>query len=60
LVGGAEERRSRWAVAGRLVSGLAGLLIAWIVFYGAGRALLAIPTAFHDGTIWAYENLTTD
>ena len=29
-----------------------GLLIAWIYFYEIGRALLLIPTSFHDGTVW--------
>jgi len=31
---------------------LAGILIAWFFFYLAGESLLAIPTAFHEGTLW--------
>ncbi len=29
-----------------------GLLAAWVFFYVAGRSLLTIPDAFHDGTYW--------
>ncbi len=29
-----------------------GFLIAWLFFYETGRALLLIPTSFHDGTFW--------
>jgi len=31
---------------------VAGLLLAWIFFYLVGEALLAIPTAFHEGKLW--------
>ncbi|HEV2688724.1 MAG TPA: hypothetical protein VGV35_09225 [Bryobacteraceae bacterium] len=40
----------------RLVFGallpFAGLIIAWLFFYGVGRSLLLIPASVHDGTIW--------
>jgi hypothetical protein len=29
-----------------------GLLMTWVVFYYLGRFLVALPTAFHDGTLW--------
>jgi len=29
-----------------------GLFIAWFFVYLIGEALLAIPTAFHEGTLW--------
>ena len=32
-----------------------GLLAAWLFFYLAGRALLLIPVAVHDGTVWSSE-----
>ncbi len=31
---------------------IAGLLLAWLFFYGIGRTLLLIPSAVHDGTVW--------
>lgn len=31
---------------------VAGLLLAWIVFYGVGRVLMSIPASVHDGTAW--------
>lgn len=27
-------------------------LVAWLVFYSFGRALLLLPTSFHEGTLW--------
>lgn len=32
---------------------LAGLLLAWIVFYGISRVLMLIPASVHDGTAWS-------
>ncbi len=29
-----------------------GFLVLWFAFYLLGRGLLAIPTEFHDGTLW--------
>jgi len=31
---------------------LLALLLLWLGFYAVGRSLLAIPSAFHEGTIW--------
>lgn len=31
---------------------LAGLVVAWFFFYLVGEALLALPSSFHEGTIW--------
>jgi hypothetical protein len=36
----------------RMIQGLAGLATAWLVFYLAGRLLLALPDSFHEGTYW--------
>ena len=30
----------------------AAFLFLWFVFYVAGRALLLMPTSFHEGTLW--------
>ena len=47
---------SRWMTttlqACRLVI---ALFVAWLVFYAAGRGLLTIPSAFHEGTVWRGE-----
>jgi hypothetical protein len=29
-----------------------GVLAAWFFFYLIGEALLALPTSFHEGTLW--------
>jgi len=31
---------------------LLSFMLAWLVFYSAGRTLLKLPTSFHEGTIW--------
>jgi len=50
-----EDRKSarRW-VQGLLLAGqgLFGFLLLWYAFYLVGQTLLAIPYAFHEGTIW--------
>ena len=33
--------------------GLFGFVLLWYAFYLVGLTLLAIPHAFHEGTIWA-------
>ncbi|MBE2214534.1 MAG: rhomboid family protein [Opitutaceae bacterium] len=49
------ERRGwlgRVARAGQFVA--AGV-VAWLVFYFAGRMLLQVPAEFHEGTVWQGE-----
>lgn len=29
-----------------------GLVLTWLFFYWTGEALLRLPSAFHDGTVW--------
>jgi hypothetical protein len=31
---------------------IAGVLLAWLFFYGVGRVLVSIPSSFHEGTMW--------
>jgi len=31
---------------------LLGLLVVWFFFYLVGESLLALPTSFHEGTLW--------
>jgi len=47
---GATRRRILRIIAGGLP--VAGLLLAWLIFYGVGRALMMIPASVHDGTAW--------
>lgn len=37
---------------GRAARVVAGFLVLWFFFYYLGRILLAIPTSFHEGTVW--------
>jgi hypothetical protein len=37
----------------RVVQLFAGLIVAWLFFFWLGQALLAIPSSFHDGTVWS-------
>jgi len=49
------EARRWFAVvlgAGQLV---AAVIVAWLVFYAAGRLLLNTPAEFHEGTVWQGE-----
>jgi hypothetical protein len=29
-----------------------GLFVAWLCFYYLGQGLLAVPSSFHEGTVW--------
>lgn len=53
LVVEGKKERSRWLspviVA---LQGVFGFLLVWYAFYLIGAMLLAIPHAFHEGTIW--------
>ena len=55
LVARAGSRGDRWSWLVRFAQCLAGLTLCWIVFYYAGRALLAMPSSFHEGTLWKSE-----
>ena len=35
-----------------LTGGAVGLLVAWLVFYLVGRALLEVPDDFHAEKLW--------
>jgi len=53
LAGGDRKAARSWA-QGLLLAGqgLLGFLLLWYAFYLVGQTLLAIPHAFHEGTIW--------
>ena len=35
-----------------LLMALAGLVVAWFFFHLLGEILLALPSSFHEGTLW--------
>ena len=45
------QRRGFGSVV-RLGQCLLGLLLAWFFFYLLGEGLLALPSSFHEGTLW--------
>ncbi len=52
----APRRAPRWA--GRLLrlgQCLLGLGLAWLFFYLVAESLLALPSSFHEGTLWRLE-----
>ena len=54
----------RWGRALVLLGGsVGGLLLAWITFYGFGRMLMTLPSAFHAAEMWqerTFESLSDD
>ena len=50
-----ETKRRNFALAWRFSAAVMGLLIAWIFFFLIGRALVNIPSKFHEGTVWKSE-----
>ncbi len=50
---GAGPRRRRLAAAVGPAARLArGVVLAWLFFSLTGKALLAVPASFHEGTVW--------
>ncbi len=48
-------QRADKSVADRILQGalcFAGVLTAWLFFYGIAHLLLKVPTQFHDGSLW--------
>ena len=41
-----------WAMLAQTFQFTLGLFIVWSFFYFSGKALVAIPVKFHDGTVW--------
>jgi hypothetical protein len=48
----AQSRRTRALSGARAGQLLCGLVVAWLFFYWLGQGLLAIPSSFHNGTVW--------
>ncbi|MBT8341110.1 MAG: hypothetical protein KJP07_13925 [Desulfatitalea sp.] len=53
LVQGKGKRRGPWIRhVITAMQGAGGFFLLWFTFYLLGKALLAIPHTFHEGTIW--------
>ena len=49
------SRHNRFGRIGRVIHFLMGTMLIWIFFYYMGQLLLALPSAFHEGTVWQME-----
>lgn len=47
-----EPQGKRTGVLLRGLAGMAGTLLCWICFIWVSKILLAIPSAFHEGSLW--------
>lgn len=46
------RRHPRWEVLRLVTQTGLGLTLIWLLFYGAGRVLILLPSSFHEGTLW--------
>jgi hypothetical protein len=54
LPGEAPRRKGRFLSGTlRALQLLIGVLVLWLAFFLLGRALLALPSSFHEGTLWS-------
>ena len=60
ITGADKKDHRRWRSLGVLASLCMGVLVVWITFFWLGKTLLAIPTSFHDGTLWHSTTPTDD
>jgi hypothetical protein len=51
----AEARRPFGRLLAWTAGSVAGLLLAWMSFYGFGRLLMTLPSAFHAAEMWTEE-----
>ena len=53
----ADEQASRRPAQslGVMLKAALGLVVAWLIFYSMGQALLRLPGAFHEGYLWREE-----
>jgi uncharacterized paraquat-inducible protein A len=52
LAVGAGNDRKRLVVVFRVLECGASLALLWLMFYLLGQGLLALPSSFHEGTLW--------
>ena len=43
---------TRFSRVARIIHFLLGAMLVWIFFYYLGQILLALPSSFHEGTLW--------
>ena len=54
--GAESERRGRGlSILFNVIPCLVSFMLLWFFFFLAGRGLLNVPSAFHEGTIWQVE-----
>ena len=47
------KRKATWLLPVVVTLQLAiGLLLVWVSFYMVGRVVIAVPSDFHEGTLW--------
>lgn len=46
------RKRIRFAPLARVAAALFGIIVGWMIFFTAGRMLLAVPDQFHAETLW--------
>ncbi len=46
------SRHDRLAALVWATAGAAGLVLIWAMFYWVGTLLMAMPSSFHEGTLW--------
>ena len=46
------KERLRLAALGGWATAMLGVLAGWLFFYLLGQVLLAMPSDFHEGTVW--------
>ncbi|MCX7887246.1 MAG: rhomboid family protein [Verrucomicrobiae bacterium] len=45
--------KSQWCrLLWQVAAAAAGFVLLWFIFYMVGQMLLAIPSQFHEGTLW--------
>ncbi|GAB4341288.1 MAG: hypothetical protein Kow0099_17840 [Candidatus Abyssubacteria bacterium] len=47
-----QARKARLAALARAGEFVVALFALWLFFYLLGQALLALPSSFHEGTVW--------
>ena len=52
LTSRADQKRRSFGMLLQPAHFVFGLLVAWLFFYCVGRLFLAIPPAYHEGTVW--------
>ncbi len=46
------SRLKQWGGFAGIIHFLLGTMLIWMFFYYMGQLLLALPSSFHEGTLW--------